>query len=686
MHSRFLKLAASAIQRRFDAWATAERGRLALFLPLAMAAGAAAYLMRTSDPNFWLGPAAASQSAWLSWRLRAWRGPMWLTALICAASLGFTAAQYAQWRLPPMPKLPRNATIVTGIVASVEILPKGRMLFLEAARLGSDPPLARRLRFRVPDNDAVKLAAGDTIQLRATLSRPNPPSYPGAWDLQRDAYFDGLAGYGRVLSPVQVLAHRPPGGIAATIARLRDTVADRVQAVLPGAVGAIAATLLTGEAESIPDADRAAFRDSGLSHILAIAGLHIGIVMGLIFGAVRGALALSERATLFLPLKSVAAVAALLAGFGYLLLTGAHVPIRRSFAMACLVTLGLLVGRRAISLRGLAIAMAAIVLASPNSVLGVSFQMSFSAVLALISGYAAIMPRLLAWRGKGGGWRDFGLHLVMLALTSLLAGTASAPYAAYHFGEAQIYFVLANMIAVPVAAMLTMPAGLIALALMPLHLEQLALVPMGWGVSIMLFVAHHVSAWPVARLDMPPLPPWGIIAFSLGLAWLGICRSRGRWLGVPVMLLGLATPLLYRPPDLLISADARLIGLRSHGQTRLLRLAGAQKFTEDAWKHVWLGDPATLDCATPLCLLQTTQNGPNVAILRGDDSRGCEAALRISPAPIRRHCTPDVAEIDRFAIWREGAHAVWLDSADMRIETDWQNRGARPWVLLAGPD
>ena len=674
------------VQRRFDDWANAERGRFALFLPLAMAAGAAAFLTRTYDPNPMVGPAMLVQGGWMAMGMRAWRVPRWIGALLAAGALGFCAAQFAAARLPPMPDLPHKASIVTGSVGSIEMLPKGRMLFIDAARLGTDAPLPRRLRFRLPDTDTTPLAAGDSVQLRAVLSRPNPPAYPGAWDLQRDAYFDGLAGYGRVLSPVQVLTHHPPTGPAAFIARLRDRVADRVQAALPGAVGAIAATLLTGEAASIPEADRAAFRDSGLSHILAIAGLHIGIVMGLIFGAVRGGLALSERATLFWPLKSVAAVAALAAGLGYLLLTGAHVPIRRSFAMACLVTLGLLVGRRSISLRGLALAMAAIVLASPNAVLGVSFQMSFSAVLALISGYAFLMPKLLAWRGRGGWGRRAGMHVATLALTSLLAGTASAPYAAYHFGEMQIYFVVANIIAVPVTALLAMPAGLIALALMPLHLEALALVPMGWGVQIILFVAHHVSAWPVARSDVPPLPPWGIILFSLGLAWLGLWRSKGRLLGLPAMLIAVLSPLLVTPPDLLISADARLIGVRQAGQTELLRLSGAQKFTEDAWQHVWLGAATSLDCATPVCTLAPRPNGLHVAILRGDDTGGCDAALRISPEPIRHHCTPNVPEIDRFSLWREGAHAIWLEPEGARIVSDWSVRGNRPWVLLHGAD
>jgi len=250
----------------------------------------------------------------------------------------------------------------------------------------------------------------------------------------------------------------------------------------------------------------------------------------------------------------------------------------------------------------------------------------------------------------------------------------------------QIYFVVANIIAVPVTALLAMPAGLIALALMPLHLEALALVPMGWGVQIILFVAHHVSAWPVARSDVPPLPPWGIILFSLGLAWLGLWRSKGRLLGLPAMLIAVLSPLLVTPPDLLISADARLIGVRQAGQTELLRLSGAQKFTEDAWQHVWLGAATSLDCATPVCTLAPRPNGLHVAILRGDDTGGCDAALRISPEPIRHHCTPNVPEIDRFSLWREGAHAIWLEPEGARIVSDWSVRGNRPWVLLHGAD
>jgi len=101
------------------------------------------------------------------------------------------------------------------------------------------------------------------------------------------------------------------------------------------------------------------------------------------------------------------------------------------------------------------------------------------------------------------------------AIGGALAGTFSAPYAAYHFGQIQLYYVVANMAAVPITAFLVMPAGLLALMLMPLHLEYLALIPMGWGVSAIIWIGRSVSAWPDATLGVPHLAPWGLAVFSL---------------------------------------------------------------------------------------------------------------------------------------------------------------------------
>ena len=680
---------AEAMTVGFVRWVEAERGRFALWLPVAMTAGVLLYFELAEEPAWWVGVvvlALAGVGARAFRRRRSW---CFGIALVAAGGLGFGSAQFATERAAGSIEVPSRATFVSGTVRAVEVLPAGRRVVVTRPRFDDGPELARALRIRLRAGDATPLAAGDVVRVRAMIQRPSPPAYPGGWDLQRDAFYAGMGGFGSALGISEVVSSAAPEGPFGWIQLLREAIAGRVAGVLGGTSAGIATTLLTGISTAIPPADRAAFRDSGLAHLLAIAGLHIGIVMGLVFGATRGVLALSERAALFWPLKTIAACNALIVGFLYLVLTGAHVPIMRSFAMASLVTLGVIVGRRALSLRGLALAMAGIVLIAPNEVVGVSFQMSFSAVLALIVGYAALAPWLARVRGDGGFWRGGGSHLIALALTSALAGTFSAPFAAYHFGHVQLYFVVANMIAVPITVMLVMPAGLIALLLIPLHLEQLALVPMGWGIEIILWIARSVSSWPAATLPVPHMPPWGLVAFGFGLAWLGLWRTRLRLAGVAVVAAGLVSPSFATLPDILVSADGRLVGYRTAGVMLLQKTSGGSAFTQDAWEQYWSVPPAqVLDCATPDCLLRPRPEAASALLVRhGSDPGACFMKVLVSAEPIRLRCSEKVPSVDRFSVWRNGAYAIWLRADGVTIVSDREVRGERPWVLglrLAG--
>ena len=680
----------AAVAAALQDWLAAERGRFVPWLPAFMAAGNVLYFSLPGEPPGRLGTAALLLACGFAAALWRWQVPRAAALCLLASVLGFTAAQLATARAPPPMKVPRRGTVVTGRVRAVEPLPAGLRITLDAARFDDGPPQPRRVRIRLRSEDPALPATGDVLRLRARLSVPAPPAYPGGWDLQRDDYFAGLGAYGYALTRAAVLAHARPDGVGAWLQALRETIASRIEAVLPGEEGPICATLLTGATAAIPEADRAAFRDSGLAHLLAIAGLHIGIVMGLVFGAVRIALAAWERAALRWPCKTIAALAALAGGGFYMLLTGAHVPIIRSFAMACLVTLGVVVGRRAISLRGLAVAMAALLLAAPAQAMGVSFQMSFSAVLALISGYEALRPALSRLHATGG-WRGWALHhLATLALTSFLAGTASAPFAAYHFGQVQIYNVLANVAAVPITAALIMPAGLIALALMPLHVEALALLPMGWGVAAVLWIGRTVSALPSAVLPVPHGPAWGLAVVALGMAWLGLWRTKVRLAGVPVILLGLAAPLFVRPPDLLLAADGRLAAVRADGVMYVVEKSGASGFTLDAWRRMWAaGAPralpdvpeGTLACDGGGCTLRRAPGGPAVRLALDPSEADCAAEVLASLEPIRVPCPlPGPAVVGRFDLWRNGAYAIWLDSARVRVLSDRDARGNRPWV------
>ncbi len=647
-----------------------------------MGAGILAYFSLMQEP----GPAWL----WLPWpvfalaALLARRQPLagWAIAMAGAAAFGFAISAWHTGRMVPPLDLPSKAVIVEGIVEDVDALPEGLRVTLTEAKLGPDEPvLPRALRIRLRARDAIRPMPGDRLRVRALVREPAMPAYPGAWDFQRTAFFQGLGGSGFALGPAEILGEPVP---ASAFARLRRIIEARISAEIPGGAGAVASALLTGSQTAIPADDMAVMRDSGLAHLLSVSGLHIAIAMGLGFGVIRFLIALVPWLAVRCDSKAVATPGALLLGLGYVLLTGSQVPMLRSFAMAALVTLGVLIGRRALSLRTLAVAAAVVMAIQPDALTGPSFQMSFAAVLVLIAAAEWSGPAMARWRAQPGWWRRPAVMLAGLMLTSLLAGFATTPYGLHHFGRLQLYGIAANAVAVPLTSILVMPAGMAALALMPFGLESWALLPMGWGVEATLLVARTVSSWPGAALMAAPIPAWGLVVTTLGLLWVCLWQRRWRLLGLPMIVCGLASAAWVTPPDVLVSADARLIAFRTEAGVLLHRSSGASSLVRESWLRGWGEDEAATlpasgalpgsagSCTTTACLVMIREGVTRALLLRPEKARRgqqpppiraepfCgQAGLLLSPEPIRGRCRDAVA-IDRFSVWRNGPHAIWL--------------------------
>jgi competence protein ComEC len=666
----------------------AERQQQALWLPVAMGAGILLYFSLRTEPDprlIWLAPPLMIATFFVS-RSLPFCG--WLCSMMAACSFGFAVVLWHAQGAPPPITPPSRALVIEGIVQNIEALPQGLRVTLAQARLGPEAPtLERSLRLRLRSDDGARPAPGDLLRVRALIRPPAAPAYPGAWDFQRNAYFSGQGGVGFAIGPAEVT---PGAGQAPPLSGLRTTLEARVMAAQPGPAGAISAALLTGSQSAIPSADLNAMRDSGLAHLLSVSGLHIAIVMSVSFWVCRLLLALYRPLALRVPGKLLAGCAALLAGGFYMLLTGAQVPMQRSFAMACLVTLAILAGRKAISIRGLAWAAAVVMIFDPASLLGPSFQMSFAAVLALIAGWEALQPRLAGLRGhRGWAWR-IGFAVLGLMTTSVLAGAATAPFGLAHFGRLQWYGVAANAIAVPLTSFIVMPAGMLAALLMPLGLEAPALWVMGLGVEGVLWVARIVAVWPGATQAAMPIPAWGLMVFAFGICWLCLWRSWWRALGVLPMILGLSSAAFVRPPHILISGDARLIAISAADTLLLQRQSGASSLTREAWLRLY-GQTAAqalpaegstaegkLRCSAEGCVVD---EGPGAFLVRrGNIMAQCGAvAVIISAEPIRQRCRQSIM-IDRFSVWRDGPHAVWLLPSGAKVISDRAWRGDRPWV------
>jgi len=415
----------------------AERERWLLWFPVAMGAGIAVYFSLGSEPPRWLGAAglaAAALAAAGAWR----RGAgIALPLALVALGLGFCAAQLQAILIAaPVLQRPLGAVAVEGRLVAVESLPQGARLLIAPDHIDrlDAAHLPARIRVRLRHGDAAMIP-GVWITLKAKLYPPPAAAMPGAYDFERRAFFDRIGAVGYAYGRARLID--PPAGAGPSwwrsrVEALRASVTQRIRAALPGESGAIAAALITGDTHAIAPADAQSFRDAGLAHILVIAGLHMGMVAGIVFFALRAFFALVPALALNHPTKKYAAGLALALSFGYMLLSGATVSSRRAFVMIGLMLLGVLVDRLSLSARAVALAAVIIMLMTPESATGPSFQMSFAAVAALIAFYEALRPRLAQWHAHAGALRRAGLYLLGIAFTTIVTTVATMPFTIFH--------------------------------------------------------------------------------------------------------------------------------------------------------------------------------------------------------------------------------------------------------------
>jgi competence protein ComEC len=474
--------------------------------------------------------------------------------------------------------------------------------------------------------------------------------------------------------------------------QLRNEMTRRIAAALPGSTGGVASAVITGKRGTMAEEVKQAFRDSGLSHLLAIAGLHLGLVGGFVFFTVRGGLALIPWVALRYPIKKITALVTLVVLFCYLVISGAAIPTQRAFVMTGIVFVAVLIDRLRISMRICALAAMVVLVLDPASLVGVSFQMSFGAVVALIAVYETWGTRLAQLFHRGSFGRKALGYCGAVAVTTVVATIGTEPFAIYHFHHLVLYSPLANVIAVPISAMWTLPWGVVACLLMPFHLEALALTPMGWGIDATIAVAQSVAALPGNVWAMPRLPTAGVVLVALGGCWLCLWQQKWRYWGIAGIVAGMATMLVTRPPDLILADFGHFLAVRTaDGNYRVAQ--GGEKIHRSflvsetgAQLLPWpdRGAPAEdgFDCAAEGRCTYTMQ-GRRVAIVTGATGLPvpCYTVDAIvAQVPAGFDCRGKVPVVDRIDTWRQGAVALWLDADGITVVGANDSRGDRPWV------
>ncbi len=393
--------------------------------------------------------------------------------------------------------------------------------------------------------------AGRRIALSSTLRRISDFGNPGEsswrdWNGRRGVFVSAWS-----WSAEGLVDLGPTPGFDAALARARAELATDIRCGRGPGAGLVAA-LLTGHRDGISPDDLGAIRDSGLGHLLAISGLHIGLVAGAVYALLHGLLLILPRLPVLYDVRRPALLAALATAVAYGLMAGGRVPVLRAVIMLALPSLLLWAGRRTAAGHGLALACVSLLLWRGGMAAEAGFQLSFAAVCGLmLLGSARRLPE-----GHARGWTRRAVDYLSVCL---VAWYCTAPLAAQHFGRLSLAAPLVNLPALPLVA-----------------------------VTVTLALAS-AFCWFFLPLLFSPL--LGLAAFFaellLGLARLGA--------GIPGAGLNVVAPgwpllmlLLAGPPLLLFSKRRRLTAaLLLVATTACLSLAWQQRWTQDSLEIVF---------------------------------------------------------------------------------------------------
>jgi competence protein ComEC len=360
-------------------WARAEAGagRLLPWVPVAFGTGIALYFAADHEPVLSVTAVTAIVLCIAAFLLR--RSRMFAVAIMIAAvAAGFATATWKTARIAhTVLAKPLYSVTLSGFVETRDIRERTDRFVLRVTEMEAAKSDVRLERVRLSVRKGTAPEVGSFVQLKARLMPPLAPLRPGSYDFSRDMYFQGIGASGFAMGAITTAAPPQSGGIrlryAALMQGLRDTIDARIRTTLDGDNRAIATALLTGRRDAISEPVNDAMFISGLGHVLSISGYHMAVVAGVVFFAVRAFLALIPGLAVSFPVKKWSAGAALVAAAFYLLLSGAEVATQRSFFMTAVVLIAVMVDRRAITFRTLAVAALIVLAVAPEALVHPSF-------------------------------------------------------------------------------------------------------------------------------------------------------------------------------------------------------------------------------------------------------------------------------------------------------------------------
>lgn len=515
---------------------------------------------------------------------------------------------------------------------------------------------------------------GDLIRVRVKLMAPSGAIMPNGFDFSRKAYFERFSAVGYTIGDAVLVSKSPQKkSYSGHIQSFRDYIGQRLYEAMAPDHAAIAQALLTGERDGMRGDDVEALRVSGLAHLLAISGLHIGLVAGCMFFFIRLFLVIIPGLALRYPIKKWAAACAILTAGCYMILAGATVPTVRAFIMTSLVLLAVILDRSALNLRLVALAAIIVMVTTPESVIGPSFVLSFAAVAGLIVFYQGVGRQwLVNARAYHPLWRPI-YYILGVIVTSLVATLATAPFSVMFFNRFAVYSLISNIGAMPVMAFIVMPFGLLSTLFIPFGLDEYLWPIMAWGINQIQDIAHATTAMPHADLRLPSFTNVETFLICFAFIWLLLWRGALRFLALPIIIVCFITASYLGQSQIMISEKMDAILVVDKDRDKLFLIGKMNNYLKDNWLGS-LGVQPSMDiprfesgdnidasigfCDDMMCSVEFDTTSIAIILNPLSTNLACQNHdIIITRVPMGTpFCDGDnVKVIDRFDVWRHGA-------------------------------
>lgn len=374
----------------------------------------------------------------------------------------------------------------------------------------------------MPTVDTENLKAGDVVDFNAVVSSPQNPGNPAEFDIENYYYIKNITGSAFVYMWNWSKLPAVPNGLKVRALKFRAGVIALYERLgFSGKELALLSALTLGEKRELPQDLKENFSAAGGSHVLALSGLHLGILY-MLLAIVLPFSGLTFKWRVFREFVIVALL------WEFVFIAGLSPSVVRAAILFTLMSFGRLIGQDVSPVSSLSFAAIVMLLFSPHLLFDVSFQLSYAAVFAILL-LAPPLQRVMRVHEHGAVYG----YVANVLILSLVAQAGTFPFVWYYFGAFPLYFLLTNLLVVPLAfVVMSLAVAVWMLVLVP-FLQQYVAWLLLWVIRLMDMGVTAIAELPGASVIMPDMGLFGpVCVVALMLLLITAFTHRRRWLTV----------------------------------------------------------------------------------------------------------------------------------------------------------